>query len=73
MAEPEVTPERLDELRDVLAKIPGADRKPWTLEIYDQDDAGQEVLIKAIDIRSGRAVSRRKRKRSKMDNTQDDK
>ena len=61
MAEPEVTPERLDELRDVLAKIPGADRKPWTLEIYDIRD-GQEVLTRSIDIRSGRVVSRRKRK-----------
>ena len=61
MPDPIIEPERLDELRDVLSKIPGSDRKPWTLEIYDQVD-GVETLTRVIDIRTGRAVRKRKRK-----------
>ena len=63
MAEPAITQERLDELKDVLSRIPGSDRKPWVLEVWDLRD-GVETLTKSIDIRSGRAVTRRKRKSS---------
>ena len=63
MTSPIVPPERLDELRDVLARIPGSDRKPWVLEIYDLRD-GVETLAGAIDIRTGRSVSKRKAKTS---------
>lgn len=59
MTGPIVEAERLEELRDVLAKVEGADRLPWILEIYDLRD-GEEILAKSIDIRSGRAVRKRK-------------
>ena len=59
MTDPIVPPERLDELRDVLARIPGSDRKPWVLEIYDLRD-GVETLTRTIDIRTGRVVRKRK-------------
>ena len=58
MTEPIVEAERLEELRDVLSRIPGSDRKPWTLEIYDLHD-GVEVLTRTLDIRTGRSVSKR--------------
>ncbi len=63
MSEPVVSAERLGELRDVLARIPGSDRKPWHLEVYDLVD-GEERLTKVIDIRTGRAVTKRKVKQS---------
>ena len=59
MSEPAITQERLDELRDVLARIPNSERLPWLLEVYDLRD-GVEVLAKSIDIRTGRAVRKRK-------------
>lgn len=61
MTNPIVDQERLSELRQVLGKIPGSNRLPWHLQIFDLID-GKEVLTRTIDIRSGRAVPKKKRR-----------
>ena len=61
MTDPIVEPARLEELRDVLSQIPGADRLPWTLEIYDRDDDGQDVLSHVLDIRTGRRLPKKQK------------
>ena len=54
-----ITPERLEELRQVLGKIDPAKKKTWLLELYVRRD-GQDWLDKVIDIRTGKPYKRPK-------------
>ena len=49
--------ERLEELRDVLGKIPGSKRKAWHLEIFERRD-GVDCLADVINIKTGRSIKR---------------
>jgi hypothetical protein len=53
---PEITEERLAELRAWLGKIEGADGLPWVVEVYDPNTGH---LAAALDIRTGQPVRRR--------------
>ncbi len=53
LAKQRIDQERLDELRGVLGKIPGSDRKAWILEVYELRD-GQDCLAEVIDIKTGK-------------------
>ena len=58
-----VTPERLDELKGILSKIPGASRKQWELQILDE----KGHIIRRINIRTGQSFAGRKAKKAQID------
>ena len=56
-----ITPERLNELRGILEKIPGSERKSWHLEVYELRD-GKDYLAEVIDIKTGQVRPKDSRK-----------
>lgn len=58
-----VDQERLEELRDVLGKIPGSKRKAWHLEIFERRN-GVDCLAQVINIKTGRSIKRSQEKKT---------
>jgi hypothetical protein len=60
--------ERLDELRAVISKLPGVERKSWRLEVYQLVN-GLDQLTEVYDIKTGKPLKPRKKSENVTEKT----